>query len=117
MVSYYVDQPAGTLRPQLMRRVNLEADSAIGIGIDNFQITYDFANGLTNLINQPMPPMVIIPPNPQPVQISANQIRKANLYVSGRSRRRARRSRQFMRTSMSTQVSLRNLSFVDRYNP
>src|SRR6185436_16659099 len=107
MISYYVDATSHPERPQLMRRQNLQPDRAIGVGIENLQITYDLVDGVTNPVNQPTPAAANSP----------NQIRKANVFMSGRSRRQSTQSRQFLRTSLSTQVSLRGLSFVDRYNP
>jgi hypothetical protein len=50
-----------------------------------------------------------------PAACSPNQIRKANLMVSGRSRIPMRGTRQFFRNRLFTQVSLRSLAFVDRY--
>lgn len=106
MISYYIDSTSVPARPQLMRRVNLNPGRAIGIGMENFQISYDLVDGVANPVNVPTP---VLPNSP-------NQIRKANVFLSGRSRVRATRSRQFLRTSLSTQVSLRGLSFVSRYN-
>ena len=104
MISYYIDT-AQPNRPRLMRRLNLNADRALGIGIENFQLTYDLVDGALNPVNQP----TIVPPN------TPHQIRKANLFMAGRSFRAATRSRQFLRNSLSTQISLRSLSFIDRY--
>jgi hypothetical protein len=104
MVSYYLD---GTdpHRPLLMRRVNLRPDRAIGIAIENLQLTYDLVDGVTNPVN------IAAPEAPN----TADQIRKANVYLSGRSYREWRRTRQVLRSSVATQVSLRSLAFVDRY--
>lgn len=104
MISYYVDTAVAN-RPRLMRRVNMRNDRAIGIGIEGFQLTYDLADGVTNPVNQPAP----VAPN------TAHQIRKANMVLSGRSHAQWSRSRQFLRTTLASQVSLRNLAFVDRY--
>ena len=106
MISYYIDTSVPT-KPRLMRRVNLRTDRALGIGIENLQITYDLVDGATNPVNVAAPAGANSP----------HQIRKANVFVSGRSRNVWRQTRQYLRTSLSTQVSLRSLSFVDRYNP
>ena len=42
-------------------------------------------------------------------------IRKVNLLLFGRSYRALRGSEYYQRQSLTTQVSLRNLSFFDRY--
>jgi prepilin-type N-terminal cleavage/methylation domain-containing protein len=104
MISYYLDV-SNPARPRLMRRVNLGQDRAVGIDIENLQITYDLVDGATNPVNVDAP----VAPN------TSAQIRKANLFLSGRSHRPWSRTQQFLRNTLSTQVSLRNLSFMDRY--
>jgi prepilin-type N-terminal cleavage/methylation domain-containing protein len=101
MLTYYIDN-SDEEKPKLMRRVNMRPARAIGVVVENLQVTYDIADGVNNPTNQPAPA------NP-------NQIRKANLFVAGRSHREWRRTRDFLRTSVATQVSLRSLAFVDRY--
>jgi type II secretory pathway pseudopilin PulG len=104
MISYYVDA-SDAERPLLMRRVNLGPDRAIGVAIENLQLTYDLVDGKTNPLNVEKP----VAPN------SPDQIRKANVYLAGRSYRDWKRTHQPLRASASTQISLRSLSFVDRY--
>jgi prepilin-type N-terminal cleavage/methylation domain-containing protein len=99
MLTYYVDTT--TEPPRLMRQINYNAPRAVAVGIDNLQLSYDIADGINNPTN------VKAPANP-------NQIRKVNLYLSARSRTRAR-SGQFLRNSLATQIALRSLAFVDRY--
>ncbi len=105
MISYYVDDSVAN-KPRLMRRVNMRPDRAIGIGIENLQLTYDFVDPTGNPVDQPVPPPGFTPA----------MIRKANVFVAGRSRRVWTQTRQYIRASLSTQVSLRSLSFKDRYN-
>ena len=102
MISYYVDL-SDERKPVLMRRINLGPDRAIGIGVENVQVTYDLVDGDSNPLNEPQPEL-------------PNQIRKANVFLTGRSYREWGRTQQYLRTSVSTQMSLRSLAFVDRYN-
>jgi prepilin-type N-terminal cleavage/methylation domain-containing protein len=102
MISYYIDS-SNRAKPVLMRRVNLGPDRAIGVGVENLQMTFDLVDGDTNPLNQPSPEL-------------PNQIRKANVFLTGRSFRQWGRTQAYLRTSVSTQMSLRSLSFVDRYN-
>ena len=88
-----------------MRQTNLGQDRAIGIDIENLQITYDLVDGTANIANVDAP----VPPS------TPAQIRKANVFLSGRSHRPWSRTRQFLRNTLSTQVSLRSLSYMDRY--
>jgi hypothetical protein len=105
MVTYYVDVQSDPSLPRLVRRVNLGERLAIAMGIENLQITYDLVDGLTNPTNVATPA----------TGNSANQIRKANLFISARSQDIDPQTRQYFRNSMATQVGLRSLSFVDRY--
>ena len=49
------------------------------------------------------------------VVYSSNQIRKANVHVGVRSETMSLRVHDYLRSHISTVVSLRNLAFVDRY--
>ena len=105
LVSYYIDTVTDPALPRLVRQVNMGARLAIALGIENCQITYDLVDGNTNPINIEMP----VAPS------SANDIRKVNLFLGARSIAANARTRQFFRNTMATQVSLRSLTFVDRY--
>lgn len=105
MVSYYVDITTDPALPRLVRRVGMGSNLAIAMGVENLQLTYDLVDGVTNPTNV----------NTPAVTNSANQIRKANLFISARSQDVNPQTRQFFRNSMATQVGLRSLSFVDRY--
>jgi hypothetical protein len=105
MISYFVDVPDGSDLPRLSRRVNMGDKLAIAMGVENLQVTYDLVDGTTNPTNV----------EDVPTGNSANQIRKANLYLAARSQDVDPQTRSFFRNSMATQVGLRSLSFVDRY--
>jgi Tfp pilus assembly protein PilW len=105
MVSYYIDTTTDPTLPRLVRRVNMGANLAIAMGVENLQVTYDLVDGVTNPTNVDTPA----------VTNSANQIRKANLFISARSQDVNPQTKQYFRNSMATQVGLRSLSFVDRY--
>jgi hypothetical protein len=105
MVSYYIDNSIAN-RPRLMRRTNLRADRPIGVGAENLQFTFDLVDGVTNPVGVPSP----VPPN------TPHQIRKANVVLAGRSHAESTRTRQFVRTSLEAEVSLRSLAFVSRYD-
>jgi hypothetical protein len=105
LVSYYIDTTTDSTLPRLVRRVNMGANLAIAMGVENLQITYDLVDGVTNPTNVDTPSS----------SNSANQIRKANLFLSARSQDANPQTGQFFRNTMATQVGLRSLSFVDRY--
>lgn len=105
MVSYYIDTVTVPGQFRLMRQVNFGTPRLIAPGIDNLQATYDIVDGTINPTNQPD---AVDPYNPV-------QIRKVNLFMASRSDLRLPQSQQILRLSVATQVSLRAMSFVDRY--
>jgi hypothetical protein len=105
MVSYYIDVTTDPELPRLVRRVNMGPPLAIALGVENFQVTYDLVDGVTNPTNVDTPA----------VGNSANQIRKANLFLAARSQDLNPATNRFFRNTLSTQVGLRSLSFVDKY--
>jgi hypothetical protein len=124
MISYYIDATTDPARPRLVRRIN-NGDplvfnnllgSAVAFDVENLQITYDIADGVTNPSNVKMTALDqgvtgACAPNP----CSPNQIRKVNIVLSARSRDGLPGTNQFFHNTLTSQVSLRNLSFVDRY--
>lgn len=125
MISYYLDAVTTPGRPRLVRRMNNgdamtfnnNLGNVVAFDVDNLTITYDLADGVTNPANVRMTASDlagtgVCAPNP----CSVNQIRKVNILLAGRSQRPlAGSTGQFLHNSLSTQVSLRSLSFVDRY--
>jgi len=105
LISYYIDATTDPSLPRLVRQVNMGPQLAIALGIENYQVTYDLVDGGANPTNIETP---VAPSSP-------NHIRKANLFLAGRSLLVNPRTRQFFRNTVSTQVSLRSLAFVDRY--
>ena len=102
MITYYLDSSGSV--PSLMRKVNYGTERKLAIGIENFQLTWDLVDGVTNPSNVDEP----VPPN------EPGQIRKANLHMSARSQDKTG-SGSYMRSALNTQVALRSLAFVDRY--
>jgi hypothetical protein len=102
MVTYYIDRSTATL-PQLMRRVGANAPVAIATGVENMQISYDdWETGATSLVNYNTPP-------------NNNAIRKINVYLGGRSEEKSRQTKDYVRNSMQTQITVRSLGLFDRY--
>jgi len=105
MVTYYIDTTTVAGQFRLMRRVGFGTPRLIAQGIDNLQATYDIVDGTVNPTNQ----VEAVAPN------SPVQIRKVNLVLAARSDVTMPQTKQLLRLSVSTQVSLRAMSFVDRY--
>jgi prepilin-type N-terminal cleavage/methylation domain-containing protein len=109
MISYYLDDQTNPTLPRLIRQINLFPGRAVALVMENLQLTYDLVDGVTNPANLPTIPTAFFPTT------SPNQARKVNLFVAARSSERNARTGQFLRNSVSTQISLRSLSFVSRY--
>jgi type II secretory pathway pseudopilin PulG len=115
MVSYYLDALTDPTTPRLVRRLNSGQGMTVAFAVENLQISYDLADGVTNPTNVRMTAADLdgsgrCAPSP----CSQNQIRKLNVVLTGRSARRAPTG-QFLHNTLASQVSLRSLAFVDRY--
>jgi prepilin-type N-terminal cleavage/methylation domain-containing protein len=121
MITYYVDATTDPLRPRLIRRMgnghptnfNNALGTAVAFDVEGFTITYDLVDGVNNPANLRFVAADLNQCDPAPC--SANNIRKVNATLSGRSRRALTNTGTFFRNSLSSQVSLRSLAFVDRY--
>jgi hypothetical protein len=105
LTTYYVDATADPAMPRLVRRINNSPGETIALVLEDLQLSYDLVDGVTNPTNIKTPTA----PN------SPNQIRKVNVLLTGRSSSPIRNTGNYLRRSLTTQVSLRSLSFVDRY--
>ena len=104
MITYYVDDTVID-SPRLMRVLNDGTPRPIAMEIEGLQLTYDLIDGATN------PAAVDTPVAPN----SESQIRKVNIAVSARSYKLHRVTGAYQREMLTSQVSLRSLSFFDRY--
>ena len=102
-----------------MRRVNNQLGTAVAFDIENFTVSYDLADSVTNPANVRMVAADLTSPNVggrcAPQACSPNQIRKVNVMLSARSKTIMKGTSQYLRNRLLTQVSLRSLAFVDRY--
>jgi type II secretory pathway pseudopilin PulG len=108
MYTYYVDPNNGT--PRLMRQYNFNTPQALAGVVEDLQLSYDIVDGTVN-------PTAIdnLPYTLNGVTYSPNQIRKVTIHVGVRSETMALKPHDYLRTHLSTVVSLRQLAYVDRY--
>jgi type II secretory pathway pseudopilin PulG len=106
LITYYLDTTTDPNMPRLIRRINNRPGEVVALVLEDLQLSYDLVDGVTNPVNVKVP----VPPN------SPNQIRKVNILISGRSSQIIRNTGQHLHRSLTTQVSLRSLSFIDRYS-
>lgn len=123
MVSYYIDTVIPD-HPRLVRRINNghpttfsnTLGTAVAVDVENLQITFDLADANANPSNVRFVAADLAPGGACGASAcNVNQIRKMNITLTGRSERPATVTRQYFRNSVSTQVSLRGMAFVDEY--
>lgn len=105
MITFYVDPTTTPGTPRLVRQVGFGPALALAGVMEDLQISYNLVDGVTNPINIKAPTA----PN------TPSQIRMVNLHLGVRSSRQIRQLGDYLRTHLNTQVSLRNLAYVDRY--
>jgi hypothetical protein len=108
MFTYFVDSNNGT--PRLMRQYNFGTPQALAGVVEDLQLSYD-------IVDQSVNPTGVddLPYTANGVTYSANQIRKVTVHIGVRSETMALKPRDYLRTHLSTVVSLRQLAYVDRY--
>lgn len=106
MITYYLDNVSDPQHVRLVRQVNFNPPQPVGEVLENLQFTYNFVDGVTNPSNQPT----------VPVGLSESQIRAVNLFLGARSTATSTKTRKYLRTNLATQVSLRSMAYVSRYN-
>ncbi len=110
MITYYVDSTTVEGEPHLMRQQNFSTAQALAGVVEQLQLKYDLVDEDANPVDIPDLPVTI-----GTVTYSANQIRKVTVEVGVRSQTLSPKTHDYLRSYVSTVVSLRNLAFVDRY--
>jgi type II secretory pathway pseudopilin PulG len=106
MISYYLDNITDPAHVRLIRQVNFRPGQPVGDTLENLQFTYNFVDGVTNPSGQ----------QTIPAGLSEGQIRAINVSLWARSTRLWAKTHHYLRDSLSTQVSLRSMAFVNKYN-
>jgi len=111
MVTYFLKQVTGQNDYQLMRQVDARTPTPVAEHIEDLKFTYDVYDPSSNGINAGSPDASIgSPATPKP-----NQIRKVNITITARSSRLNSQG-AYDRLTITTSISPRNLSFVEKYN-
>jgi prepilin-type N-terminal cleavage/methylation domain-containing protein len=125
MITYYVDATTNPARPRLVRRVNngdplvfdnYTLGTAVAFDTINLQFAFDISNGLGNPGNVEMTAADLAgtgacSPNP----CGPTLIRKVNVTATGRSKNRMPPGNKYFENTLSSQVSLRGMAFLDKY--
>jgi hypothetical protein len=125
MITYYIDAATDPARPRLVRRIgngdplvfDNNRGTTVAFDVEGLTISYDLVNGVNNPANVRMTAADLAGGGGAcaPNDCSPNNIRKMNVVLAGRSRQAARNVGTFFRNTLTSQVSLRSLAFVDRY--
>jgi hypothetical protein len=105
MITYYLDNVTDPLHVRLIRRVNWNPGQPVGETIENLQFKYNFVDGVTNPSGQ----------SSIPAGESESQIRSVDIYVGARSTNAWGQNHTYLRSNFMTQVSLRSMAYVNRY--
>jgi hypothetical protein len=124
MISYYLDTTTVPTRPRLVRRMNngdpLVFNNTLGnvvaFDVEGLTISYDINNSTTNpsevrFVAADLTNAGACNPNP----CNMNQIRKVDVALTGRSRIVSQTTGKFFRNSLTAEIGLRSLAFVNRY--
>jgi hypothetical protein len=105
LVTFYLDFTEDPETPRLVRRINNNPGRTVALILEDLQLSYDLVDGVNNptAVKEPLDPY------------TPSQIRKANILISGRSAAENRHNGEYLRRTLTTQVSLRSLSYIDRY--
>jgi prepilin-type N-terminal cleavage/methylation domain-containing protein len=110
MITYYIDN-SNSLRPQLMREVNLKGPVAVGDVIENLQVFYDLLDPNAN------PPAILTPQEQEnPAVANLPYIRDAYVFLAARSSTSYGTTGKYFRNNLETVVSIRGLAFYNEYN-
>jgi hypothetical protein len=108
MVTYYLDNITDPLRPRLMRQLNFNTAQPVGDVLEALTVRYNFVDGNT-------PPTFYAKQSAVPPGLSENNIRSVNIFLGARSNVPYSKASKYLRDNMMTQVSLRSLSYFNRY--
>ncbi|MEZ5289496.1 MAG: prepilin-type N-terminal cleavage/methylation domain-containing protein [Vicinamibacterales bacterium] len=124
LITYYIDNTLNAERPRLVRRVNngdpMTFDNTLGTAVafdvPDLQLTYDINNGDTNpagveMLQADLDGSGACSPDP----CGPTLVRKVNVEATARSMNRLPPSNHFFTNTLKSQVSLRGMTFVDRY--
>jgi prepilin-type N-terminal cleavage/methylation domain-containing protein len=120
LVTYYIDSTTNPSHPQLVRQVNYPGFPTVQAAVNPPEPIADNIENLTFSYDINQPGAAYVSPGNAPTQLppdSPNQIRAVNVSLAGRSENPFKfgSSSQFLRNNLSTQVSIRSLSFQNQF--
>jgi type II secretory pathway pseudopilin PulG len=111
MISYYLDNVTDSQAIRLDRQVNFNPPQPVAEVIENLQIRYNFVDGAT-------PPTFFPNQSLVPATLTEQNIRSVSIFLGARSGKALLLPGSkplYLRNNMRTQISLRSLSYFDKY--
>lgn len=124
MVSYYIDATTEPRRPRLVRRVNNgdagtfdnTLGTAVGLDIENLQFSFDLSDDTGIVANVLFSAADLAGSGAcAPEPCGATQTRKINIALTARSSNGGLGNGPVYRNTLTSQVSLRGMAFVNEY--
>lgn len=109
MTTYYLDDQTDPKHVRLIRQVNFNTPQPVGEVIENMTVRYNFVDG-----NSP-PKQFFADYSTVPPGGSEANIRSVNLFLAARSNSSYSKTGTYLRDNLTTQVSIRSLSYFDHY--
>jgi prepilin-type N-terminal cleavage/methylation domain-containing protein len=108
MISYYLDTQTDPQHVRLVRQVNFNPTQPVAEVIEGLQITYNFVDANT-------PPTIFANSTTIPIGLTEGSIRSVNLFLSARADNPSGSNNTYLRDNMKTQISIRSLSYFNKY--
>jgi hypothetical protein len=112
MITYYIDNTTVPGTPRITRVVNHFAPQVLAGIVEDFDVTYDLVDGVTNPTNIRSLPYT---DTSSGLTYNSNQIRKVNLHVGVRSEVLSQPAQDYIRNHLTTAVDVRSLASITRY--
>jgi prepilin-type N-terminal cleavage/methylation domain-containing protein len=109
MISYYLDIATDPQHYRLVRQVNFNPTQPVAEIIEGLQFTYNF-------VDANVPPTIYANSTTIPPGLTESNIRSVNLFLGARANAPSGSNSAYIRDNMKTQISVRSLSYFNRYN-
>jgi len=109
MISYYLDIATDPQHYRLVRQVNFNPTQPVAEIIEGLQFTYNF-------VDANVPPTIYANSTTVPPGLTESNIRSVNLFLGARANAPSGSNSAYIRDNMKTQISVRSLSYFNRYN-
>jgi len=112
------------VHPKLVRRLNNGSEvtfnnnsgNVVAFDVENLKLSFDMADGKTNPANVTFVPADYVAGGPcDGADCSPTQVRKVTITLTGRSKKKLTGLNRFFHNTLTTQVALRGMAFVNDY--